>query len=54
MEAGQIVRSETLDQMRARVDTSLRSLPDELRPPDPGGAGYPVKISPSLLASHDA
>ena len=55
MKAGEIVRSETMDQMRARVETSLRSLPEGLRSLErDADAEYPVQISPDLLADGDA
>jgi nicotinate phosphoribosyltransferase len=51
MEGGEIVRSESMEQMRKRADASLRSLPDHLRPPEPADRAYPVEISERLRAS---
>jgi nicotinate phosphoribosyltransferase len=51
MENGEIVREETIEQMRARADASLRSLPEHLRPPEPAGSDYSVEISPRLRSS---
>jgi nicotinate phosphoribosyltransferase len=50
MRGGKIVATETLEQMRERADSSLRSLPRYLRPPEPESA-YPVEISAKLRAS---
>ncbi len=50
MKAGEIVASETIEQMRERADSSLRTLPAYLRPPEPGRA-YPVELSAKLRAS---
>ena len=51
MAEGEIVRSESIEQMRDRSQSSLRSLPEHLRPPEPVGAEYPVEISERLRAS---
>jgi len=51
MEDGEIVRTESMEQMRTRTDASLRSLPKHLRPPEPAGSEYPVQISERLRAS---
>jgi nicotinate phosphoribosyltransferase len=51
MESGEIVRTETMEQMRARAEASLRSLPEHLRPPEPAGSEYPVEISERLRSS---
>jgi len=51
MEGGEIVREETMEQMRARSGASLRSLPEHLRPPEPADSNYPVEISPRLRSS---
>ena len=48
MEGGEIVRAETMEQMRDRTDASLRSLPEHLRPPEPADSEYPVEISARL------
>jgi nicotinate phosphoribosyltransferase len=48
MEGGEIVRTETIEQMRDRADASLRSLPEHLRPPEPADSEYPVEISARL------
>jgi nicotinate phosphoribosyltransferase len=48
MERGEIVRTETMEQMRNRADASLRSLPEHLRPPEPADSEYPVEISARL------
>jgi nicotinate phosphoribosyltransferase len=48
MESGEIVRTESMEQMRARTDASLWSLPEHLRPPEPAGSDYPVEISERL------
>ena len=48
MEGGEIVRAETMEQMRDRTDASLRSLPEHLRPPEPADSAYPVEISARL------
>jgi nicotinate phosphoribosyltransferase len=48
MQEGEIVRSETLEQIRERADSSLRSLPQRLRPPEPAQDGYSVAISERL------
>jgi nicotinate phosphoribosyltransferase len=50
MREGEIIAPETLEQIRERVDSSLRLLPRYLRPPEPEGA-YPVEISGALRAS---
>ena len=50
MRKGEIAASETLEQIRDRTDSSLRSLPRYLRPPEPERA-YPVEISEALRAS---
>jgi nicotinate phosphoribosyltransferase len=51
MEGGEIVRAETMEQMRDRADASLRSLPEHLRPPEPAGSEYPVEVSARLRSS---
>jgi nicotinate phosphoribosyltransferase len=51
MEGGEIVREETMEQMRTRSGASLRSLPEHLRPPEPADSNYPVEISPRLRSS---
>ncbi|MEK6276715.1 MAG: nicotinate phosphoribosyltransferase [Actinomycetota bacterium] len=53
MKGGEIVRSESLEQMRERTEATLRSLPAQLRRPEPPGdaAPYPVEISARLLAT---
>jgi nicotinate phosphoribosyltransferase len=51
MEGGEIVRAETIEQLRDRADASLRSLPERLRPPEPAAGGYPVEVSARLRAS---
>ncbi|MDP9276665.1 MAG: nicotinate phosphoribosyltransferase [Actinomycetota bacterium] len=51
MEGGEIVRAETMEQMRDRADASLRSLPEHLRPPEPAGSEYPVEVSAELRSS---
>jgi nicotinate phosphoribosyltransferase len=48
MEGGEIVRAETIEQLRDRADASLRSLPERLRPPEPAAGGYPVEVSVRL------
>jgi hypothetical protein len=48
MQGGDIVRAETMEQMRDRADASLRSLPEHLRPPEPAGREYPVEVSARL------
>jgi nicotinate phosphoribosyltransferase len=48
MEGGEIVRSESMEQMRARAEASLRSLPERLRQPESAPGEYPVRISPRL------
>ena len=48
MEGGEIVRAETMEQMRDRTDASLRSLPEHLRPPEPADSEYSVEISARL------
>jgi nicotinate phosphoribosyltransferase len=48
MESGEIVQVESMEQMRARTEASLRSLPVHLRSPEPAGDGYPVEISERL------
>ncbi len=48
MEGGDIVRAETMEQMRDRADASLRSLPEHLRPPEPAGSEYTVEVSARL------
>ena len=49
MESGEIVRSETIEQIQGRVDAGLGTLTAELRSLNPkGGAAYPVEISPRL------
>ncbi len=50
MRGGEIVAIETIEQIRERVDSSLRSLPRYLRPPEPDRA-YPVEISAALRPS---
>jgi hypothetical protein len=50
MRKGEIAASEALEQIRERTDSSLRSLPRYLRPPEPERA-YPVEISEALRAS---
>ena len=50
MRQGEILAAESLEQMRQRADSSLRALPDYLRPPEPRRA-YPVEISKALRAS---
>ena len=44
-------RTESMEQMRARADASLRSLPEHLRHPEPAGSEYPVEISERLRSS---
>ena len=52
MRSGEIIRSETIEQMRERTEAGLRSLPDRLRRPDSAGEEpYPVEISPRLRAA---
>jgi nicotinate phosphoribosyltransferase len=51
MEGGEIIRSESMDQMRERTLASLGSLPDRLRPPEPSEGEYPVEISERLRSS---
>jgi nicotinate phosphoribosyltransferase len=53
MEGGEIVRSESLEQMRDRAEASLRALPARLRAAEPSGdtAPYPVEVSARLEAS---
>jgi nicotinate phosphoribosyltransferase len=51
MEGGEIVRSESMDQMRERTEASLGALPDDLRPPEPISTEYSVKISERLRSS---
>jgi nicotinate phosphoribosyltransferase len=51
MERGEILHEETLEQIQQRTEASLRSLPDHLRPPEPGGAAYPVEISVRLASA---
>lgn len=51
MEGGEILREETIEQMQRRCGVSLRSLPEQLRPPEPTGAAYSVEISERLRAS---
>ena len=51
MKKGEILAPETIGQMRERADASLRSLPQYLRPLEPGRRRYPVEISESLRAS---
>ncbi len=48
MEGGEIVRAETMEQMRGRTDASLRSLPEHLRPLEPADSEYSVEISARL------
>jgi nicotinate phosphoribosyltransferase len=50
MKDGEIVRDESLEEMRARAQASLASLPEALRPPQAFG-GYAVEFSERLLAS---
>jgi nicotinate phosphoribosyltransferase len=50
MRGGEIVATETIEQLRERTDSSLRSLPRYLRPPEPDRA-YPVEISAALRPS---
>jgi nicotinate phosphoribosyltransferase len=51
MRAGQVCREETLEEMAARTDRSLASLPRELRAAEQTGAAYPVEFSASLTAA---
>jgi nicotinate phosphoribosyltransferase len=51
MEGGEIVREESLEQMRRRAQESLRSLPRQLRPPELAGSDYKVEISARLRAN---
>jgi nicotinate phosphoribosyltransferase len=51
MKGGEMVREESMDQMRARTEASLRSLPEDMRPPEPSGPDYPIEISERLRAS---
>ena len=52
MENGEIVRADSMPQMRACAEASLRSLPPRLRPPDPPeGEPYPVEISARLSSA---
>ena len=54
MEAGEIVRSETMEQMQGRSEAGLRSLPEDLRSLGPDrGAEYPVEISARLRGPGD-
>jgi nicotinate phosphoribosyltransferase len=49
MLGGEIVRIETLEQLRERAQASLRPLPEDLRPPE-AEDGYRVQISDRLRA----
>ncbi|MGH2982362.1 MAG: nicotinate phosphoribosyltransferase, partial [Solirubrobacterales bacterium] len=49
MEGGEIIRTDTMEQMRARAEARLHSLPDDLRPPDATGQ-YHVEISAGLTS----
>jgi nicotinate phosphoribosyltransferase len=52
MEGGEIVRAESMEQMRAHAEAGLGSLPERLRPPDPvEGEPYLVEISERLRSS---
>jgi nicotinate phosphoribosyltransferase len=51
MRDGEIVREETLEQVRARLAASLGSLPPALRGPEPGPTAYLVEISERLRAA---
>lgn len=50
MKAGEIVRSDTMEQVRSHVQAGLASLPASLRSTEPSpDSEYPVEISPGLL-----
>ncbi len=48
MRGGEIVHTETLDQIRARATAQLEALPDDLRRPEPAQEPYPVTYSERL------
>jgi nicotinate phosphoribosyltransferase len=51
MRGGEIVREESLEEIRARTESQLAALPEALRPPEDDVAPYPVTYSPRLEAS---
>jgi nicotinate phosphoribosyltransferase len=51
MRGGEIVREETLDEIRARTAAQLAALPAALRPPEDDVAPYPVTYSKTLERS---
>jgi nicotinate phosphoribosyltransferase len=51
MREGEIVREETLDELRERTAAQLAALPAALRPPEDGVPPYPVRYSKTLERS---